>query len=432
MRATTALLGLALDAAADAVTASQAVVDHLAREEHALAAVYLERAGRLRRVAHRGEGQLRDGLPLGGELLGRAGVARGGHTARVPITMHDRTIGALHVASTEALDVEPLRAYATALGERLAALGGLAAPTPAQRLLQHVATLASLDDPEAIAEALGAAALDLVPLDSFVLVRTTAAASSPSHASGPLAGDLAAAHRHLAALPGDATSWLTAGAGPAPLPGARTLTVVALNAHGERLGVFALAGGEPAELGPEDTDLLEQLATHAALALHTAERLSALREQAATDPLTGLGHHATFHEALATSHRRPRTAVVLCDLDGFKRINDTHGHAHGDRVLCGVVDAMSGALRRGDRLFRIGGDEFAALLAVASEDEALDAATRLRAAVVEAALDVTISVGVAVPHDGEPDDELLARADQALYSVKADGRDGVALARAGR
>ena len=156
--------------------------------------------------------------------------------------------------------------------------------------------------------------------------------------------------------------------------------------------------------------------------------MGSLRERAESDPLTGLGHHATFHEALAGSHRRPTTAVVVCDIDGFKLLNDTYGHGHGDRVLCGVADAMSTALRRGDRLFRVGGDEFAALLAVETSEQALGAAVRLREAVVEARLGVTMSVGVAVPQAGETDAALLARADRALYSVKAAGRDGVALA----
>jgi diguanylate cyclase (GGDEF)-like protein len=89
---------------------------------------------------------------------------------------------------------------------------------------------------------------------------------------------------------------------------------------------------------------------------------------------------------------------------------------------------MSGALRRGDRLFRVGGDEFAALLAVESAEQALGAAVRLREAVLEARLGVTVSVGVAVPQAGETDAALLARADRALYSVKAADRDGVALA----
>ena len=90
---------------------------------------------------------------------------------------------------------------------------------------------------------------------------------------------------------------------------------------------------------------------------------------------------------------------------------------------------MSSALRRGDRLFRIGGDEFAGAAAPSSRaSRRSSAAARLREAVVEARLGVTVSIGVAVPQAGETDVALLARADRALYSVKAAGRDGVALA----
>ena len=148
----------------------------------------------------------------------------------------------------------------------------------------------------------------------------------------------------------------------------------------------------------------------------------------ARDPLTGLGHHATFHEALAASHRRPRTAVLICDVDGFKRLNDTFGHQRGDAVLRAVAGALGGALRRGDTLFRIGGDEFAALVAVDGAAEALEAGLRLRAAVGEADLGVTVSIGAAVAAEGEADAAVVARADRALYDVKARGRDGVAVA----
>ena len=156
--------------------------------------------------------------------------------------------------------------------------------------------------------------------------------------------------------------------------------------------------------------------------------MGSLRERAESDPLTGLGHHATFHEALAGSHRRPTTAVVVCDIDGFKLLNDTYGHGHGDRVLCGVADAMSSALRRGDRLFRIGGDEFAGLLAVESREQALGAGRRLREAVVEAAWGSRSRSASPCRSAGEADVALLARADRALYAVKAAGRDGVELA----
>ena len=269
----------------------------------------------------------------------------------------------------------------------------------------------------------------------------TALTATPTASIGPLGTTLAdlpaaalAAMTHPA---GDAAQALVLhpaddpthpGLAPLRAAGVRTLVAVSLVAQGRPRGVLLLAGRAERRVPTEDVELLELLAAHAATCLRTADLMRSLRERAATDPLTGLGHHATFHEALARTHRRPQTAVVVVDLDGFKRINDTYGHQHGDQVLRAIAAALSGALRRGDTLFRIGGDEFAALLAVADADEALEAGTRLRAAVAEARLGVTVSIGVAVPRPDEPDGALLGRADRALYRVKAMGRDGVALA----
>jgi diguanylate cyclase (GGDEF)-like protein len=212
--------------------------------------------------------------------------------------------------------------------------------------------------------------------------------------------------------------------------GARTLVTVGLVAKAQARGALLLAGerdrGRPISI--DDLELLELLAAHAATCLRTADLVHSLRERAATDPLTGLGHHATFHEALARTHRRPQTAVVLVDVDGFKRVNDTRGHQQGDHVLRSIAHALASALRRGDTLYRVGGDEFAALLAVGDPDEAHEAGLRLRAAVAAAELGVTVSIGVAVPQEGEPDGAVLDRADRALYRVKDAGRDGVAVA----
>jgi diguanylate cyclase (GGDEF)-like protein len=210
--------------------------------------------------------------------------------------------------------------------------------------------------------------------------------------------------------------------------GAEAFVAVVMTARDEAVGLALLAGPTPARLSADEAELLGLLAEQGGSCLGTAELVRSLRRRAATDPLTGLGHHATFHEALSGAHRRPSTAVVVCDLDGFKRLNDCFGHQHGDRVLRGVAAALTSALRRGDRLYRIGGDEFAALLLVSDAAEALEAGTRLRVAVEDAALGVSVSVGIAVPRDGESDAALLARADRALYRVKAGGRDGVALA----
>ncbi len=323
-------------------------------------------------------------------------------------------------------------------------------------------SLSALEDPAAIASAVLAAAIDLMGLESAALVRPAAEAgrhAGLAAAVGPLDNALAATPvaaigplgTALAELPAAALASLTHPAGdgaealvvhpgdnpahpglvPLRADGIRTLVTVALVAQGRPRGVLLLAGRAERPVPIEDVELLELLAAHAATCLRTADLMRSLRERAATDPLTGLGHHATFHEALARTHRRPQTAVVLVDLDGFKRINDTYGHQHGDQVLRAIAAALSGALRRGDTLFRIGGDEFAALLAVADADEALEAGTRLRAAVAEARLGVTVSVGVAVPREGEADGAVLARADRALYRVKAVGRDGVAVAAQG-
>jgi diguanylate cyclase (GGDEF)-like protein len=461
MRETTALLGLAVDGAPRAVDALQAVVEHLAAEDRFVPTVHLARAGRLRRVATSGQWVAEDGiLPSSGavgrayrtasEVVGAAAAGADGSEvvregACLPILAAGRAVGVVDIRSNEPLttdDLRELRACAAALGRRLETHPEATADDGARRLLRHMVDMAALEDGHAIAGALLGAALDLVALQSAVLVRTTPAGARPTTAIGPLANTLRAArHEPIVARVRAGSSCATTAIPDAPAPadlaelraaGIESLAAVGLHAGGELTGVLVLASGDRTRVSTDDVELLEQLAAHAASCLHASERLQSLRDRAASDPLTGLGHHATFHAALAESHRRPRTAVVVCDLDGFKRLNDTHGHAHGDRVLCGVADAMSGALRRGDRLFRIGGDEFAALVAVESDAQALDAATRLRDAVAAARLGVTASVGVAVPHDGESDASLLARADRALYAAKAGGRDGVKLAPAPR
>src|SRR5690349_2320892 len=463
MRVSTALLGLALEAAPDAAAAASTVVDHVAREQRLLPAVYLARGGRLRCAALRGYWQARDGLPGSAGIMGRTfregtemvvhDVSASEHyleanpgvvaEACLPVRAGGLTVGVLNIESREPLrdgDLDYLRECARALGARIEDLGGLPSESGTQRLLRHVAEIAALEDAGAVADALLRAALDLVPLGSALLARTTGAGGAlrPAVAAGPLVDVLRAAPlESIAAWVEGGISVFTVGEQQAPpaanlaelrAAGVETLVAVGLFAQGELLGALVLACDEPADIGTDDVELLEQLATHGAACLRTAELMGSLRERAETDPLTGLGHHATFHEALAGSHRRPTTAVVVCDIDGFKALNDTYGHGHGDRILCGLADAMSGSLRRGDRLFRIGGDEFAALLAVESRDQALGAANRLRDAVLEARLGVTVSVGVAVPHADETDAAVLARADRALYCVKESGRDGVALA----
>jgi diguanylate cyclase (GGDEF)-like protein len=193
--------------------------------------------------------------------------------------------------------------------------------------------------------------------------------------------------------------------------------------------VLVVADPQVLGVSTDRTELVELIAVQAGACLRTAAAVADLRRRAATDPLTGLGHRGAFDEALGQSHRRPvATAVVLCDVDRFKELNDRLGHQEGDRALKAVAGALQSGLRRGDALFRLGGDEFAALLAVRNDEEALGAARRMREAVADCDAGLTVSIGVAVSSPDERDEALVGRADRALYAAKAAGRDGVVLA----
>jgi diguanylate cyclase (GGDEF)-like protein/PAS domain S-box-containing protein len=164
-----------------------------------------------------------------------------------------------------------------------------------------------------------------------------------------------------------------------------------------------------------------------------------LAHLATHDELTGLPNRRVFEESLQRGVRRAEkgrhSVLLMVDLDRLKLINDTAGHLAGDRVLAEVAEAMADALRPGDVLARIGGDEFAALVFDVSVEEARLVARRLshrvaalRIAVHDDVFDPTVSVGVC-PIDGSLHPQLvLTRADQALFTAKELGRNRVILA----
>jgi len=165
-----------------------------------------------------------------------------------------------------------------------------------------------------------------------------------------------------------------------------------------------------------------------------------LRKQATLDPLTGLNNRSHF-EALAahTLARGQRDgtpiALLLCDVDHFKRVNDQYGHAVGDEVLVAMARTLSQSLREGDVLARWGGEEFLALMPASPLDAACATAERIRAAVQATPMEVgpeplslTMSFGVAQVQGAGDLQAAIVRADKALYAAKHAGRNRVSVA----
>ena len=163
------------------------------------------------------------------------------------------------------------------------------------------------------------------------------------------------------------------------------------------------------------------------------ERLNAdLADLARRDALTGLGNRLRLDEDLGQLHFRCarygwQYSLAVCDIDHFKRHNDEFGHLAGDDVLRQVAAALQATARRGDGVYRYGGEEFVVVLPGQDLERARAAAERLRA-VVETATPVTMSVGVAAsaPEGDEDPAAVLARADAALYAAKQAGRNAIA------
>ncbi|MGA2031728.1 MAG: GGDEF domain-containing protein [Thermoguttaceae bacterium] len=174
------------------------------------------------------------------------------------------------------------------------------------------------------------------------------------------------------------------------------------------------------------------------LAAKVASAYDELRQQSAnlmtftevrTDPLTGVNNRRglddTLSIQLAMKNRyQVPFAVAMFDIDHFKAVNDKEGHVYGDTVLRNLARVFDEVLRETDVLARYGGEEFVVVMPQTELDGASILAERLRAH-VEQKLDITVSAGVAMSHDGDTQDSLIARADDALYTAKTAGRNCV-------
>ena len=193
--------------------------------------------------------------------------------------------------------------------------------------------------------------------------------------------------------------------------------------------------------------LVRVLCNQAAIALENARVYGRVEQMAVTDALTGLFNRRYFQQALEREMSRAdrgasSIALLLLDIDHFKDLNDTFGHALGDTVLKKIADVLHGTLRKGDVLARYGGEEFVVLLSHATYEGAQEFAQRIWKAVGSARIHpgggshrVTASVGWALlPEDADTAESLVENADRALYFAKETGRNRVAgyhLVRAG-
>jgi diguanylate cyclase (GGDEF)-like protein len=212
-------------------------------------------------------------------------------------------------------------------------------------------------------------------------------------------------------------------------------TCLPVTVAGRSVGVLNVLSAEDAPLRQSTVDALESLTSHLGSRLAILRALEMSQVQAETDPLTGIFNRRTF-EARSTPLLGQGTdvAVVMCDLDHFKKLNDTRGHDAGDRALRRFATTLRRALRPEDIVARYGGEEFVAVLPNCSAKDAAAAMNRVRALLASTLErgDVpffTVSIGIAAfPTHGETLEELVCVADDALYAAKRNGRDRVEVA----
>jgi len=205
--------------------------------------------------------------------------------------------------------------------------------------------------------------------------------------------------------------------------------ILPLEAVDEIVGVLYLYTAPHAQIPLHKMQLLRALGAQLGIMIKNAQLYETTKNLSLHDPLTGLANRRfmevrlrqEFHAARRYSRR---FAVLLFDIDYFKRYNDTHGHEAGDRLLTKIAEVTTSVIRDTDFAARYGGEEFLVILGGDSVENACQVADRLRRAVAEAT-EVTISIGVAVhePESGTGIEDLVRAADQALYHAKEHGRN---------
>ena len=194
------------------------------------------------------------------------------------------------------------------------------------------------------------------------------------------------------------------------------------------------------KLSKRDISYLEQLTRQSAITINRANTYSKVLQYATLDALTNLNNRRQFEirlkqEIATTKRQKTPLCAMMIDIDFFKKVNDTYGHASGDEVLRTAASVIKAQLRESDIPARYGGEEFAVLLPYTHIEEAVIVGERLRKAVEEPIfvdkknINVTISMGLAEFGQEENGEELFKRADSALYEAKESGRNRVCISK---
>ncbi len=447
--------------------AAEAVLVRLGDDLGLMPSVYLALGDRLRLMGARGYWQAFDGMSGSAGVIGQTwqtGVEHvlpdvGEHPSYLaaassvlaeiclPLCVGKAVVGVLNVEALRGFSGEELgeiRRCADLLRRRLAELPQ-ARESKAEWLSRQIVGLvgqAAAHDQGAVQHKLVQLAAELADLDTALLVRSLDGEFTAVAGVGSLAEGL---ERLTSAEFAEVAQWVSHGAtvyslgvrdgvgfpGNQPIraAGAQTVVAVPLALAGAETGLLLLADADLRLCDTYVVALLELLAAQASCCLQVCAAMSGLRDRAERDGLTSLGHQGAFKQALPVQRSvrdRGTLAVMYLDIDHFKAVNDSLGHAAGDALLVGIATALRHELRGSDQVFRIGGDEFAALAHVQNADAAVALAHRL-ADCTRRATGASLSVGVALAQDLESDHAVLARADAALYLVKQRGRGDVEL-----